>query len=167
MAISLAAIPESTFFIEAGALALVGIGVTVGVYGVVGLIIKMDDVGLHLAGRDNRAVQLVGKGLVRGMPRLLTFLSVVGTAAMLWVGGSIVIHGLHELGMHHPYQEIHHLAVAAGAKVPVVTGFFEWLVTATCDGILGLLYGLLLIPLATRVVVPAWQKIRPSTPVPK
>ena len=161
MAISLAAIPESTLLIEAGALALVGIGVTLGVYGAVALIIKMDDVGLHLAARDGRVAQVVGTGLVRGMPLLLTFLSGVGTTAMLWVGGNIVVHGLHELGMHHPYQEIHMLAVAAGEMISVMVGFVEWLVTATCDGILGLLYGLLLVALITKAIVPIWQKIRP------
>lgn len=162
MAISLAAIPKSTLLIEAGALALVGIGVTVSVYGAVALIIKMDDVGLHLAARDGRVVQLVGTGLVRGMPLLLTFLSVVGTAAMLWVGGNIVIHGLHELGMHHPYQEIHSLAVAAGEQVGVMVGFVQWLATAISDGILGLLYGLLLVALITKVIAPVWQKLRPK-----
>ena len=162
MAISLAAIPESTLLIEGGALALVGIAVTVAVYGAVALIIKMDDVGMHLAGGDNRVAQVVGRGLVRGMPLLLTFLSVVGTAAMLWVGGNIMTHGLHELGMHHPYQEIHSLAVAAGENVGVMTGFVEWLTTAICDGILGLLYGLLLVLLITKVMVPVWQKIGPQ-----
>ena len=160
MAISLANIPESTLFVEAGALALVGFAVTVAVYGAVAIIIKMDDVGLALAKRDSAAVQAFGRGLVRGMPLLLKFLAVVGTAAMLWVGGSILIHGLHELGVHHPYEDIHHLAVAAAEKVPAAAGAVEWSVTALCDGVLGLLYGLLLIPLVTKAIVPAWKAVR-------
>ncbi|MED5369687.1 MAG: DUF808 domain-containing protein [Myxococcota bacterium] len=162
MAISLSAIPESTLMIEAGALAMVGTGVTLGVYGVVGLIIKMDDVGLHLAAKgQSRAVQAFGRGLVRGMPILLKVLSVVGTAAMLWVGGNIVIHGLHELGVHHPYQEIHHIAEAAGHAMPqALTGAVSWVVTAACDGVLGLLYGLLLIPLVTKVLSPVFGKLK-------
>jgi len=160
MAISLANIPESTLFVEAGALALVGFAITVVVYGAVAIIIKMDDVGLALAKRDSAAVQSIGRALVKGMPLLLKFLAVVGTGAMLWVGGSILIHGLHELGVHHPYEDIHHLAVAAAEKVPAAVGAVEWSVTALCDGILGLLYGLLLIPLVTKAVVPAWRAVR-------
>lgn len=160
MAISLANIPESTLFVEAGALALVGFAVTVAVYGAVAIIIKMDDVGLALAKRDSAAVQSIGRALVKGMPLLLKFLAVVGTAAMLWVGGSILIHGLHELGVHHPYEDIHHLAVAAAEKVPAAAGAVEWSVTALCDGVLGLLYGLLLIPLVTKAIVPVWRAVR-------
>mgnify|MGYP000117593896 CR=1 FL=1 len=156
MTIALSAIPESTFLVEAGALALVGTGVTVGVYGTVGLIVKMDDVGLYLARQaESGFVHEFGRALVRGMPLLMKFLSIVGTAAMLWVGGSIMVHGLHDLGMHHPYEDIHHLAVAAAHSVPhSLEGAVEWAVTALCDGILGIFYGLLLIPVMTRVVGP-------------
>ena len=162
MAIALSTIPESSLFVEAGALALVGTAVTAGVYGAVALIIKMDDVGLHLASESgNRAVRGLGQGLVKGMPKLLKLLSVVGTAAMLWVGGNIVVHGLHELGVHHPYQDIHHLAELASGAVPGgLVGLVEWSVTAFCDGILGLLYGLLLIPVATQVIGPVFNKIK-------
>jgi predicted DNA repair protein MutK len=162
MAIALSTIPESSLFVEAGALALVGTAVTAGVYGAVALIIKMDDVGLHLASESgNRAVRGLGQGLVKGMPKLLKLLSVVGTAAMLWVGGNIVVHGLHELGVHHPYQDIHYLAQWASGAVPGgLVGLVEWTVTAFCDGILGLLYGLLLIPVATQLIGPLFNKIK-------
>ncbi len=162
MTIALSSIPESTLMVEAAALALVGAGVTVAVYGSVALIVKMDDVGLHLAKEAPvAAIRSFGRGLVKAMPLLMKFLSVVGTGAMLWVGGSIIIHGLHELGMHHPYADIHHLAEAGAHKVPDgVSGFVQWFITATCDGILGLIYGLLLIPLVTRVFVPVVAKIR-------
>ncbi len=156
MTIALSAIPESTIWIEGAALALVGAGVTLGLYGTVALIVKMDDVGLFLAARSPTGlVHSFGRGLVKSMPVLMKVLSAVGTAAMLWVGGSIMIHGLHELGLHHPYEDIHHLAeVAAHATPAAVSGAAEWAVTAMCDGVLGLIYGLLLIPVVTRVVGP-------------
>ncbi len=156
MTIALSAIPESNIWMEAAALALVGIMITVAVYGSVALIVKMDDVGLYLSRNAPTGFgQGIGRGLVRAMPRLMLLLSVVGTAAMLWVGGSIMIHGLHELGVHHPYEDIHHLAeIAAQGVSAQFAGTVQWGVTAVCDGILGLLYGLLLIPVATRVVGP-------------
>ena len=160
MAISLSNIPESTLWVETAALGLVGIAVTVAVYGSVAVIIKMDDVGMHLAAREGAAIRAIGRALVVGMPYLLTTLSVVGTAAMLWVGGSIMVHGLHNLGLHHPYKEIHDLAEWAAHAVPVGSGFVEWAVTAGCDGVLGLIYGSLVALLITFVVAPLWKKVR-------
>jgi len=160
MAIALAAIPESTLFVEAAALALVGIVVTASVYGAVAVIIKMDDVGMHLAQRPSATFQAVGRGLVKGMPLLLKTLSIVGTAAMLWVGGEIMVHGLHNLGVHHPYTDIHDLAVVIAERAPFAAGAVEWSVTALCNGVLGLLYGLLWIPLVTKVLAPAYNALR-------
>ncbi len=165
MTIALAAIPENTLWIEASALALVGVGITVAVYGTVALIVKMDDVGLHLANTSSVAmVQSFGRGLVKAMPVLMQALSVIGTAAMLWVGGSIMIHGLHDLGVHHPYQDIHHLAEGAAHAVSAqLQGTVQWAVTALCDGILGLAYGLFLIPIVTRIIVPLVEAATPSS----
>ncbi len=78
---------------------------------------------------------------------------------MIWVGGSIIVHGLHELGWHLPYDTIHHLAVAAAHAVPQFAGAVEWAVTAALDGVLGLALGVLIIPLATRVIGPIWGAI--------
>lgn len=160
MTIALSSIPESTFIVEAGALALIAIGVTVGVYGSVALIVKMDDIGLYLAREYPEGVlNAVGRALVKGMPALMAFLAFVGTAAMLWVGGSILVHGLHDLGMHHPYEDIHHLAVWAAHLGPhSLHGAIEWAVTAFCDGVLGILWGLLLIPVVTRGIAPLFGK---------
>ncbi|CUH65575.1 Inner membrane protein YedI [Thalassovita autumnalis] len=156
MTISLAAIEVSNIYMEAATLALVGIMITIAVYGSVALIVKMDDVGLHLA--QNASLGLTksfGRGLVKFMPVLMKLLSIIGTAAMLWVGGSIMIHGLYELGMPHPYKDIHNIAVAVASGVSEnLHGFVEWAVTAFADGVLGLIWGLLLIPLATRVMGP-------------
>ncbi len=156
MTIALSAIPEGTFWLEAAALGLVGIVVTLAIYGSVALIVKMDDVGLYVAQNARTGFgQGFGRGLVKFMPVLMQILSIVGTAAMLWVGGSIMIHGMHDLGLHHPYEDIHQIAVAIGHSVSdTARGAMEWGVTALADGILGLAYGFILIPVATRLVGP-------------
>lgn len=156
MTIALAVIPGDSFWLQAVALAVVGILITVGVYGAVALIVKMDDVGLHLAAKARlAATRALGRGLVRGMPVLLSVLSTVGTAAMLWVGGNIVLHGFAELGFSRIYDMIHHWAEAAAHVSPsAVQGLVAWLVTAVCDGVIGLVLGLVLIPVATRVISP-------------
>jgi uncharacterized protein len=143
---------------QVASLAVVGVGITVAVYGVVALIVKMDDIGLYLAATARtRAGRGLGRGLVRGMPPLLALLSTVGTAAMLWVGGNIVTHGLESLHLWPwPYETIHHWAALAAQAAPMAQGFVEWAVTALCDGVLGLAFGLALIPLATRVIAPLW-----------
>ena len=156
MTIALAAIEAPNVWMQAATLAVVGIGVTVAVYGSVALIVKMDDVGLYLT---NNALTPVGRGIGRGlvkfMPVLMWILSVVGTAAMLWVGGSIIIHGLEELGFGWLGHHIPDWAYAVGHPVPAAwEGFAEWVAKATMDGVFGLAYGLLLIPLATKVVGP-------------
>ena len=159
MTIALAAIPQSTVWIEAATLAIVGIGITVLVYGGVALIVKMDDIGLHLARKARLgATRALGRGLVQGMPKLMGLLSTVGTAAMLWVGGSIVLHGLEVTHLWAwPYATIHHLAEQAAHGMGGAQGFVAWGVTALIDGIFGLALGLALIPIATRVVAPLWR----------
>ncbi len=155
MTIALAAIPESNLAMEAATLALVGVGITVAVYGSVALIVKADDIGLRMASRGRLGLtRAVGRGLVQGMPGFLRLLTIVGTAAMVWVGGSIVLHGLDVLGWPVLYDAIHKVAVAAGHAVPQVEGIVEWLVTASLDGIAGLALGAVLIPVATCVIQP-------------
>ncbi len=156
MTIALAAIEVPNVWMQAATLAVVGIGVTVAVYGSVALIVKMDDVGLFLA---NNAPTPVGRGLGRGlvkfMPVLMWLLSVVGTAAMLWVGGSIIIHGLEVLGFGWLGHHIHDWAYAVGHMVPEAwTGIIEWSAKAAMDGVFGLAWGLVLIPVATKVIGP-------------
>ena len=131
MTIALAAISDGGIITRAIALAVVGVGITALVYGSVALIVKMDDVGLHIA-RNARlaASRAFGRGLVRAMPRLMVILSTVGTAAMLWVGGSIVLHGMAELGWAVPADLIHSWALAAGHALPGAEASIEWIVTA-------------------------------------
>jgi predicted DNA repair protein MutK len=161
MTIALATIDSPSFWMQAITLAVVGTLITVAVYGAVALIVKMDDVGLHMAatGRTSGG-RALGRGLVLAMPKLMAFLSTVGTAAMLWVGGNIVIHGLEVTHLWPwPYETIHHLAEGVAQAAPAAQGFVGWLVTATLDGIFGLILGVLLIPLATRVIGPIWAAI--------
>ena len=160
MTIALAAIPQNTLWMEAITLAIVGIAITVVVYGAVALIVKMDDVGLHMAttGRTG-AGRGIGRGLVALMPKLLAVLSLVGTLAMLWVGGSIVIHGMEELGFGWLGHLIHDWAALAGHSVPQATGAVEWMAKAVMDGIFGLALGIVLIPIATRLILPIWASV--------
>lgn len=160
MVIALTTIEATNFWMEAITLAIVGTLITVAVYGAVALIVKMDDIGLHMAThRSTGFARAIGRGLVLAMPKLMAFLSIVGTAAMLWVGGNIVIHGLDVLGYSWLYDQIHHLAVAAADRVPQAAGFVEWAVTAFFDGIFGVVLGIVLIPVATRVIGPLWGRI--------
>ena len=157
MTIALSAIPESGFWTETLTLALVAVGITVLVYGSVALIVKADDVGLLMAQRGRLGLtRAIGRGIVRGMPRFMSVLTVVGTAAMLWVGGSIVIHGMEELHVGAEVGHwIHDVAHAAGAKVPQDwSGATIWAVTALLDGIFGVIVGMLLVPVATHVLMP-------------
>ena len=140
MAIALNEVSDRPLAIQAAALALVGLSLTIAVYGVVGLIVKMDDVGLHLAARRNRLVSGLGRGLVLGMPVVMGLLSKVGTAAMLWVGGGIIVHGLHHFGLETVPDIVEGLAHAA-ATVPVVSAAAGWVATAAASAVVGLLIG--------------------------
>jgi uncharacterized protein len=161
MAIALATLPAGGLAMKASALALVAIGITAGVYGAVALIVKADDVGLHLA-REGRAGigRAFGRGLVRGMPGFLKALSVVGTAAMVWVGGGIVLHGAEEFGFTALPHALHHAAEVAAHAVPVAQGFVEWLVSAAGSGVVGLAIGFAIIPLVGYVIAPTWKALR-------
>jgi predicted DNA repair protein MutK len=163
MTIALSTIPDGALWLEAVTLAIVGALITAVVYGAVALIVKMDDIGLHMAANRRTApARAFGRGLVLAMPRVMTFLSVVGTAAMLWVGGSIVVHGLEVTHVWTwPYTTIHHMADLAAAAVPAATaGFTAWAVTAFFDGIIGVILGAALIPVVTKGFMPIWGMLR-------
>ncbi|MGV3556366.1 MAG: DUF808 domain-containing protein [Croceibacterium sp.] len=141
MAITLGEVAAETLFTRAMVLAVVGIAVTVLVYGAVALIVKMDDVGLHLAEKPSAAARHVGTALLKAMPKLLAVLSFVGTIAMLWVGGGIVLHGLEELGMGgltHLAHDIQH-AVEEGAGS--LAGVLGWATYAGLSALFGLALG--------------------------
>jgi len=141
MAIALAEVATEPFPLRAAILGLVAVAITVGVYGVVGLIVKMDDVGLHLAERRDAGSRALGRTLVHAMPRVMTALSVIGIAAMIWVGGGIIVHGLEVFGADTIGHAIHDLAEAAGHAVPGIGGAVEWIVGAAGAGLVGLAIG--------------------------
>ena len=141
MAIALADVADKSLGEQAAILAFVGILVTVGVYGVVGLIVKMDDIGLHMAKGGNPAARGFGRGLVNGMPYLMKFLEVVGTAAMLWVGGGIIVHGLEEFHLEALPHLLHSAAVGAGHVLPFAAGLVEWFIGALGAAVVGLIVG--------------------------
>jgi predicted DNA repair protein MutK len=145
MVISLNEVAHEGFWSRAIILVVVALGITVLVYGVVGLIVKMDDIGLNLAQRSSSGVAAFGRGLVKGMPKLLTALTVIGTAAMLWVGGHIILLGTDELGFHPLYEFVHHLEEAAHDATGALGGVIGWLVNTLGSAILGLVVGALVV----------------------
>jgi uncharacterized protein len=147
---------DQPFWMTAAALAVGGVLITIAVYGAVGLIVKADDLGIAMAAKGRlAATRTLGLWIVRAMPVFMRILVVVGTAAMIWVGGSIIVHGAAELGLKAPYETIHHLAVAvADMAPPALHGAVEWLTTAVVDGLIGLVIGAILLPVVAHVIAP-------------
>ncbi|MGI8949065.1 MAG: DUF808 domain-containing protein [Ornithinimicrobium sp.] len=137
-------------------LVVVALMITALVYGVVALIVKMDDIGLHLAQRDSGAARRIGRGLVAGMPKLLSALAVVGSVAMLWVGGHILLVGVDELGWHAPYELVHHLEEAVHDAAGALGGVLAWTVNTLASAIVGLAVGAVVV--AVLHLVPRREK---------
>lgn len=131
-------------------LIVVAVGITAVVYGVVALIVKMDDVGLSLAERPSRGSQRLGRLMVAGMPKVLSWLSVIGIAAMLWVGGHILLVGLDELGWTTPYHLVHLLEEAVRG-VAGVGGVLAWVVNTVASALVGLVVGTLIVLVVERL----------------
>lgn len=134
MVISLNEVINEPFWMRLGALIFVGILLTLGVYGAVGLLVKMDDIGMALNKRHN-GKSTVGNALVKGMPIVLDIIGVIGTAAMLWVGGHIVVKGLHEFGMDQPHEFI------ASVTEKISNGALAWLADTGMSMVCGLVLG--------------------------
>jgi predicted DNA repair protein MutK len=192
MAITLAATPPGSVGMQAAVLAAVALGITILVYGAVALIVKADDVGLALAaserpvaslfglrdpgvgapgGADRALTRLtkpLGRGLVVSMPYFLSFLSGLGVVAMAWVGGGILLHGLHEFGVHGPGHVIEVVSAAAAKMAPDLAGIISWIINAVASALFGLAAGAIMIPLAhlaaplTRIII-GWVR-RSKTP---
>ncbi len=145
MVISMNEVADSSLWMRAIILVVVALAITVLVYGAVALIVKMDDVGLHLARKEGagEGTRRFGTLLVRAMPTVLAVITLIGTVAMLWVGGHILLAQAAELGFHAPYDLVHALEAPAAA-LPGVGGFLGWLVNTVCSAIVGLLWGLLI-----------------------
>ena len=131
-------------------LAVVGVLITVAVYGVVALIVKMDDIGLRLAERPSPRSQRMGLLLVSGMPKVLTWLSVIGTAAMLWVGGHILLVGFDELGWTTPYHLVHELEDLVH-DVAGIGGVLSWLINTAASALVGLVVGAVIATVIARL----------------
>lgn len=149
MAIALASIDAPDLVTRAIVLATVAVFITVGVYGVVALIVKTDDFGLYLAQHGGSVSSAIGRALVKGMPPFLRMLSLVGTLAMLWVGGGILVHGLAGYGITLPEHLIHDAAEAVASLLPFAHAVVAWLVTATGSAIVGLAAGAIVALLVT------------------
>jgi predicted DNA repair protein MutK len=145
MVISLNEVVDEGFWSRAVILAVVAVGITILVYGVVGLIVKMDDVGLRLSERPGKVVARLGHGMVKAMPRLLAIITVIGTAAMLWVGGHILLVGSDELGLHVVYGAVHQLEEAAHEATGALGGVVRWLVNTLASALVGLVVGALIV----------------------
>ncbi|MEI5672383.1 MULTISPECIES: DUF808 domain-containing protein [unclassified Nocardioides] len=149
MVIALNEVADESFWARAAILVVVALVITVVVYGVVGLLVKIDDIGLHLAERSSAASQRIGRGMVTAMPHILNVISVVGTAAMLWVGGHIELVGLDDLGFHAPYDFVHHLEEEVRHATGALGGVLGWLVNTVASAILGLAVGLAVLAVVT------------------
>lgn len=159
MVIALNEVSDQAFVARAAILAVVAVAITILVYGVVAVIVKMDDVGLHLAGRRSAATRRVGRSLVRGMPVLLSVIGGVGVAAMLWVGGHILLVGLDDLGWHGPYDLVHQLQHRLEHAVGDLGALLGWLTNTVASAVLGVVVGGILV--AAKQLLPSGQRPRP------
>jgi uncharacterized protein len=144
MAITLNEVAAEDFVTRAGVLAVVGVAVTVFVYGAVALLVKVDDLGLHLTEKPSEAAQRFGRFLLKAMPVLLAGLSLIGTVAMLWVGGGIILHGMHELGLHSLSDWAHDAQVAVEAATGSLAGILGWVTYAALSALVGLALGMII-----------------------
>jgi predicted DNA repair protein MutK len=150
MVISLKEVLDEPLVARGIILVLVGVLITVVVYGIVALIVKMDDIGLKLVERPSPRSQRIGRLLVAGMPKLLRWLSVIGVAAMLWVGGHIILVGFDELGWTSPYHLVHELEHLV-SDVPGVGGVLAWLVNTAASALVGLVVGMVIATVVDRL----------------
>jgi predicted DNA repair protein MutK len=148
MVIAMNEVPDASLWVRALILVVVAVVITVAVYGAVALIVKMDDVGMHLAAKDSAGSQRFGELLVRGMPAVLGAITFIGTIAMLWVGGHIMLQGTHDLGWHTLYDLVHALEHPF-AGIAVVGGFLAWLVNTLCSAVLGVIWGTIVMAVVT------------------
>ena len=137
-----------SIWMKAGALAIVAVAVTFVVYGSVAIIVKLDDIGLALSRRENGFAKKFGQGLIAFVPKLLKALSIIGTAAMLWVGGSILLHGFHELHVLGFLYEWNH---AAAEAIAGGNAAIHWIVETIGASLVGLFFGFIIVQVVTRL----------------
>jgi predicted DNA repair protein MutK len=161
MVISLDSVAEENLITRTLVLIVVAFVITAVVYGVVALIVKMDDIGLHLAERPSPRSQQIGLALVRAMPKVLAFLSTLGIVAMLWVGGHIILGGLDELGWSWLYDQVHHLEELVREATGALGGFLAWLTNTAASALFGLVVGAVVV-----TVVSVVRRVRGGRPAP-
>ncbi|QZY51424.1 DUF808 domain-containing protein [Leucobacter tenebrionis] len=136
MLISLANIDEDSWLMRLAILVVVGVLMTVAVYGTVALLVKMDDAGFWMRRRRPRWVKVLGTWLVKAMPVVFRLLSIVGVVAMLWVGGHILLANLAEVGVPWPYGVLHSITHAVHGP-----GIVTWLIDSGLSAVFGLIWG--------------------------
>ena len=161
MVIALDSVAEEPLLTRAAVLVIVAFLITALVYGVVAVIVKMDDVGLHLAERPSPRSRRVGLLLVQAMPRVLSFLSTLGIIAMLWVGGHILLGGIEELGWTWLPDLVHHAEDAVREATGVLGGVLAWLTDTVASALLGLAVGAVVV-----LLVGLLRRLRPRSPRP-
>lgn len=144
MAITLSEVADESFIVRAGVLAIVGLAVTLFVYGAVAVIVKLDDIGYHMVEKNSAFAESIGRFLLKSVPLLLVALSFIGTIAMLWVGGGIIAHGTHELGFDLLYDIAHGAEYAVKSATGALSGFLGWVTYAAISAIIGLVLGAIL-----------------------
>ncbi|MDP3526172.1 MAG: DUF808 domain-containing protein [Hoeflea sp.] len=145
MTIALSSIEASSIWNEALVLAVVAVGITILVYGSVAVLVKLDDLGLKMAQGYFAATRSLGRLIVRGMPAFMDMISTIGTAAMLWVGGSIIIHGLENVGLTEIGHFVGDMSTRVRELVTVAPGFLGWATEALLSGIFGLAVGMIVL----------------------
>ena len=151
MVIALDDVASEPFLTRAAVLVVVAVFITALVYGVVALIVKMDDIGLRLAERESTAAQRVGRALVAAMPKVLSGLATVGVVAMLWVGGHILLVGADQLGWHAPYAVVHHLEEVVHDATGALGGLLGWLVNTLGSAVAGAAVGAVVVAVVHQV----------------
>jgi predicted DNA repair protein MutK len=141
MVIALNEVADQTFWLRLASLIVVAIVITAAVYGVVALIVKMDDAGLSLAQRSSAFAQKLGRGLVAAMPKVLSALSIIGTVAMLWVGGHILLAQSYEAGLRPPYELVHDAEHWVSHAIGFAEGGIAWVVNTAISAVVGLVIG--------------------------
>lgn len=139
MVIALAEVTEQNIAYRAAILAVVAVLITALVYGIVACLVKIDDLGLHMASKESSATRKMGRSLVKAMPKALSAITVVGVAAMLWVGGHLLVSGSDKLGWSAPHDVVHSLSSA------VPRGFLSWIVETSCSLAVGFVFGSLIV----------------------
>jgi predicted DNA repair protein MutK len=142
MVIALKEVIDEPFVARGLILVVVALLVTAMVYGIVALIVKMDDFGLRLAESPSASRRRIGTVLVGAMPKVLTWLSIIGTVALVWVGGHILLVGADELGWHWPYEQVHH-AEEEVHDLAGIGGVLAWIVNTGISAVVGLAVGAL------------------------